>query len=368
MDRDTDDQAFLGKVTAATIRVVLLGGWLAWCAQIVLPFLVPILWGAIIATAAYPLVVRLFPRRRSLGAACFGVVALTVIVTPAWLFFDSVADFVIGVGRQWMQGELKLPEPRADVATWPIIGPKLYALWTKSVHTPQSVVEAYLPQLRDAGRWLVKSLGGISLALLQSLFAVALAIAFLVKADTSVGALLPVLNRIAPHRGEHILALASATVRAVAKGVLGVAVLQAALAWLGMSVAGVPGAGAWALVLLILAVAQLPSALVLLPVVIYLFATASKPVAIGFLVWAVLVGLIDNVVKPLVLGRGAGVPMLVIVIGAIGGMLSSGIIGLFVGAVVLAVGYELFAAWVRNEPGANAPPVDLPTITADAAK
>ncbi len=368
MHRDTDDQAFLGKVTAATIRVVLLGGWLAWCAQIVLPFLVPILWGGIIATAAYPLVVRLFPRRRSLGAACFGVVALAVIVTPAWLFFDSVADFVIGVGKQWTQGELKLPAPRADVAGWPIIGPKLYAFWTKSVHTPQSVVEAYLPQLRDAGRWLVKSLGGISLALLQSLFAVALAIAFLVKADTSVGALLPVLNRIAPHRGENILTLASATVRAVAKGVLGVAVLQAALAWLGMSVAGVPGAGAWALVLLILAVAQLPSALVLVPVVIYLFATASKPVAIGFLVWAVVVGLIDNVVKPLVLGRGAGVPMLVIVIGAIGGMLSSGIIGLFVGSVVLAVGYELFAAWVRNEPDASTPPVELPSITADAVK
>jgi len=369
MDRDTNDQAFLGKVTAATIRVVLLGGWLAWCAQIVLPFLVPILWGSIIATAAFPLVTRIFPRRPGLGGACFGILALAVIVTPAWLFFDSVADFVIRVGKQWAQGELKLPAPRADVAAWPLVGPKLYALWTKAVHTPQSVVEAYLPQLRDAGRWLIKSLGGISIALLQSLFAVALAVAFLVKADASRRALLPVLDRIAPHRGEHIMTLASATVRAVAKGVLGVAVLQAALAWLGMSVAGVPGAGAWALVLLILAVAQLPSALVLVPVAIYLFATASKPVAIGFLVWAVLVGLIDNVVKPLLLGRGAGVPMLVIVVGAIGGMLSSGIIGLFVGSVVLAVGYELFAAWVRNEePVADDPALELPTITASAGK
>ena len=364
MDRDTNDQAFLGKVTAATVRVVLLGGWLAWCAQIVLPFLVPILWGGIIATAAYPLVFRLFPRRPSLGAACFGIVALAVIVTPAWLFFDSVADFVIHIGKQWAQGELKLPEPRGDVADWPIVGPKLYAFWTKAVHTPQSVVEAYLPQLRDAGRWLIKSLGGITVALLQSLFAVALAIAFLVKAEATQRVLLPVVERIAPHRGEHIMTLASATVRAVAKGVLGVAVLQASLAWLGMSVAGVPGAGAWALVLLILAVAQLPSALVLVPVIIYVFATSSKVVAISFLVWAILVGLIDNVVKPLVLGRGAGVPMLVIVVGAIGGMLSSGIIGLFVGSVVLAVGYELFAVWVRNEPtAAGTPPVVLPSIT-----
>jgi predicted PurR-regulated permease PerM len=349
MDPEVNDELFLRRVTAGTIRVVLLGGWIAWCLQIVLPFLVPILWGGIIATAMYPLLSRIFPRRPGIGAAVFGALAVAVIVTPAWLFFGSIAEFVMHVGKQWTQGELKLPEPRADVAAWPFVGPRLYALWTKAVHTPQSIVEAYLPQLREAGRWLIRSLGGLSVALLQSLFAIALAIAFLVKAEASCGALLPVLNRIAPRRGEHIMTLASGTVRAVAKGVLGIAIIQAALAWAGMTFAGVPGAGVWALLVLILAVAQLPSALVLVPVVIYVFASESKTVAVTFLIWSLFVGVIDNVLKPILLGRGAGVPTLVIVIGAIGGMLSSGIIGLFVGSVVLAVGYELFAAWVRNE-------------------
>jgi len=369
MDRETSDELFLSRVTAGTIRVVLLGGWIAWCLQIVLPFLVPILWGGIIATAMHPLLSRLFPRRPGFGAALFGALALVVIVTPAWMFFGSMVEFLTRVGKQWTQGELKLPEPRADVADWPLVGPRLYALWTKAVHTPQSIVEAYLPQLREAGRWLIRSLGGLSVALLQSLFSVAIAIAFLVKSEASRRAILPVLNRIAPRRGEHIMNLASATVRAVAKGVLGIALIQAALAWAGMAFAGVPGAGVWALIVLILAVAQLPSALVLVPVVIYVFASASKGVAVTFLVWSLFVGLIDNVLKPILLGRGAGVPTLVIVIGAIGGMISSGIIGLFVGAVILGVGYELFAAWVRKEEDETTHlPSMLPPAPSPAAK
>jgi predicted PurR-regulated permease PerM len=140
-------------------------------------------------------------------------------------------------------------------------------------------------------------------------------------------------------------------VRAVAKGVLGVAAIQAVLAWIGIAAVGVPAPGAWALLVLICAVAQLPSALVLGPMVVYVFASYSTNVAIVFMVWSLFVGLIDNVLKPILLGRGAGVPTLVIVIGAIGGMISSGIIGLFVGSVVLAVGYELFAAWVRGKEG-----------------
>ena len=145
--------------------------------------------------------------------------------------------------------------------------------------------------------------------------------------------------------------LASSTVRAVAKGVLGVAAIQAVLAWIGMAVVGIPAPGAWALLVLIFAVAQLPTLIVLGPMVVYVFAYSSTNLAIFFMVWSLFVGVIDNVLKPILLGRGARVPTLVIVIGAIGGMLSSGIIGLFVGAVVLAVGYELFAAWVKGNEG-----------------
>lgn len=356
MERRSTDGYFLSRVTIATIRVMLVGGWIAWCMQIVLPFLVPILWGGIIATAAYPLVQRLAPRRPGLGAAAFGVLALAIVVMPTWMFFDSIAEFVTSVGKQWAQGELKIPLPKPEVKDWPIIGDRLYSTWMQAVNAPRSVVEAHLPQLRDAGRWLLSSLGGLSIGLLQTLFAIVLAVAFLAKAETTRNALVPVAERMAPYHGEQIVELASSTIRAVAKGVLGVAAIQAFLAWIGMAAAGVPAAGAWALLVLICAVAQLPSALVMLPVAIYVFASASKGVAIAFAIWALFVGLIDNVLKPLLLGRGAGVPTLVIVIGAIGGMISFGIIGLFVGAVVLGVGYELFAAWVRGDERFSLPP------------
>jgi predicted PurR-regulated permease PerM len=212
-----------------------------------------------------------------------------------------------------------------------------------------------LPQLREVGRWLAQSLGGLTLGILQSLFAVAVAVAFLMKAEASQRALAPVAERVAPGRGSHLLDLASSTVRAVAKGVLGVAAIQAVLAWIGMAVAGIPAPGAWALLVLICAVAQLPTLIVLGPMIVYVFASSSANVAILFMVWSLFVGVIDNVLKPILLGRGAGVPTLVIVIGAIGGMISSGIIGLFVGAVVLSVGYELFAAWVKGSEGEPQP-------------
>ncbi len=169
------------------------------------------------------------------------------------------------------------------------------------------------------------------------------------KAEASQRALLPVAERIVPGGGQHLLDLASSTVRSVAKGVLGVAAIQATLAWIGIAAAGVPAPGAWALLVLISAVAQLPTVLVLGPMSVYVFASSPASVAIPFAVWSLFVGLIDNVLKPILLGRGAAVPTLVIVIGAIGGMISSGIIGLFVGSVVLAVGYELFAAWVKGK-------------------
>jgi len=376
MESTESQEFFLSRVTAGTIRVVLIGGWIAWCLQIVLPFLVPVLWGAIIATAVYPLTHRLSLRRPKLGAGIFAVVALAVIVVPTYLFFDSVGGFVVRIGRQLAQGELKVPAPRADVAEWPIVGKRVYSLWMSVVNAPASVVEGHLPQLREVGRWLAQSLGGLTVGILQSLFAVAVAAAFLLKAESTQRALAPVAERFAPRRGQHLLDLASSTVRAVAKGVLGVAAIQAALAWVGMAVAGVPAPGAWALLVLICAVAQLPAMLVLGPMIVYVFASSSTNVAIAFLVWSVFVGLIDNVLKPILLGRGAGVPTLVIVIGAIGGMISSGIIGLFVGAVVLAVGYELFIAWVKGSEGkpeplaavaaqveGRSPPSDAPPAT-----
>jgi len=154
-----------------------------------------------------------------------------------------------------------------------------------------------------------------------------------------------------------LLTLSTATIRSVAVGVIGIAFIQAMLGGLGMMFAGVPAAGLLAIVILVLAIAQLPPLVVLLPVVIYVFSAESTTVAVVFMVWSILVSMSDAVLKPIFLGRGVDAPMLVILLGAIGGMITSGIVGLFIGAVILALGYKLFQVWVEwgNSDDADSP-------------
>ena len=188
---------------------------------------------------------------------------------------------------------------------------------------------------------------GIGLAVVQFLAAVLIAAAMLAN-DTATRAMIERLaRRLVGDRADELLGLTTATIRSVAVGVLGVAFIQAVAGGVGMALAGVPGAGLWALFILILAIAQLPPLLVLLPAIIYVFSAGdSTTVAVAFTIWSIAVSFSDTFLKPLLLGRGVEAPMLVILLGAIGGMLMSGILGLFVGAVVLALGYKLFEAWL----------------------
>ena len=156
-------------------------------------------------------------------------------------------------------------------------------------------------------------------------------------------------TRLAGERGTKAVELAEATVRSVALGILGVALIQTLLAGIGFLVVGVPGAGLWALLVLILAVVQLPTILILGPIIVYVFSTSSTVTAVVFAIWSILVGISDAFLKPLLMGRGVNVPMLVIFIGAIGGFMTSGIIGLFVGAIIFSLGYKLFILWLNMD-------------------
>jgi len=176
--------------------------------------------------------------------------------------------------------------------------------------------------------------------------AIVIAGVLLANSETGIQVARAIAVRLAGERGMEFVALSGATVRNVSRGILGVAVIQAILAGIGCLVMGVPAAGLWALLVLILAVIQLPTILVLGPIIIYVFYTANTVPAVLFAVWSLLVGLCDSFLKPLLMGRGASVPMLVVFIGALGGFMFSGIIGLFLGAVVLSLGFKLFQAWL----------------------
>jgi predicted PurR-regulated permease PerM len=204
-------------------------------------------------------------------------------------------------------------------------------------------------QVKSIGTAVLGKVAGVSLGAVQFFISILIAVAFLLNAEAIGRGISLLFNRLAGAQGEPLRTLAIATIRSVAVGVLGIAAIQALLAGVGMMAVGVPGAGLWALAVLVVAVAQLPPWLVLGPVIVYVFSVdGSSATSIIFAIWSIAVSFLDMVLKPMFLGRGVDAPMLVILLGAIGGMIVSGIVGLFVGAVVLAFGYMLLVAWVKS--------------------
>ena len=329
------------------IRLALLAGLGYFCLTLFRPFLMPVAWAAIIAVAIYPLLVRLERALGRTGAlAVFTLGALALILVPVVLLAASMVEAVQGLHAQYEAGSLSVPPPPAGVADWPIIGERLDALWTGAATNLQATLERFPQQLAAVAGWLLSAAAGAGGAVLQSILAILIAAAFVAKADAAGDVARRLGTRLAGDDGAEFAELATATTRSVAQGVLGVAIIQSLLAGMGMLAVGVPAAGLWAMLVLVLAVVQLPPLLVLAPAILWVFGNVDTVPAVLFAIWGLLVSVSDTFLKPLFLGRGMDIPMLVILLGAIGGMLMSGVIGLFVGAIGLALAYTLFTAWV----------------------
>jgi len=329
------------------------------CFLIIAPFIVPVIWATIIAVAvypAYPRIAAMLGGRERLAAALLVVIGLSVLIVPTVATSTSMIGGMKTLADVLQHGGLDVPPPPDRVADWPLIGNPVYRFWSLAADNLEAALIQLKPQLAVVGQWLASAMGGIGAGILQFFLSILIAGVLLVNADSGHRASQAVAQRIAGERGPEFVDLAAATVRSVAQGVLGVAIIQAVLAGLGMALAGVPASGLWALLVLVLAVIQLPALLVLVPVAVYVFSVSSTTVAVIFTIWAILVSSSDTFLKPLLLGRGLEIPMIVILLGAIGGMMAFGIVGLFVGAVVLALGYEIFQAWIREVPAAIAEP------------
>ena len=191
-------------------------------------------------------------------------------------------------------------------------------------------------------------MGNLGWGLVMFIVAIVIGGALLPVREQGVATTRKVATIVAGPRGPELADLVAASVQSVIRGVIGVAVIQSVLSGIGMLVVGVPGAGIWALLILILAVMQLPPTLVLIPVVLYVFSAESTTTAVLFMIFAIIVGASDNVLKPLLMGRGSKTPMLVLFMGSLGGFIAGGILGLFIGAVVLSMGYTVFMAWIDD--------------------
>ena len=348
----SNDHNYVDKSLEVTIKVGLVLGLIVWCFMILKPFLMLLLWGVILAVAIYPLFKWLKTKlgnRSKLAAVIVTLFLLLLILLPIILLGGSLADAVEYVKVSLMSGKSMVPPPADTVKTWPVIGPQIFDLWQHSSENLTEVVKEYQSQLMTGLTWFLSAMTNAGMGLLMFLISIIISGFFLVFADSGSGATRRIAVRLMGERGIETVANAEVTIRNVARGILGVAFIQAFLAGIGFLVAGIPGAGLWALISFVLAIVQIGIGPVVIGVLIYAFLKLSMLTAILLMVWCAPLLVIDNVLKPILLGRGAPVPMLVIFLGAIGGFISFGTIGLFVGAVVLSLGYNLFLLWLRSD-------------------
>lgn len=352
----TNDRLFLQNAVEAAIRIGLVAILVFWCYAIVKPFVTPIIWGIIIAVAINPLYQRLnamLGERRTLAAFLITLAFLVVLIIPSVMLAATLLDSVQFLARGFISGTLTVPPPPASIAEWPIVGMPLAEFWELASSNIEGALQQIAPHLKVVGSWLLSTASGTGLGMLQFIVAVIISGVLLAHVDGCKQFAESIMRRFAGERGSRFIKLSEATVRSVALGILGVAAIQSLLAGLGFIVAGVPAAGLWALLCLLLSVIQVGITPIVIPIIIYLFHTADTFTAVAFLIWSIPVGLLDNILKPILLGRGVATPMAVIFIGAIGGFLASGVVGLFIGAVILSLGYELFMAWLQEgeQPG-----------------
>jgi predicted PurR-regulated permease PerM len=350
---DTPRLGFFRDALEVTIRIGLVLLLLAWCFQIVRPFLTPILWGVIIAVAvapAYRRVAAALGDRPKLTAALFVVLGLAIFIAPVVNVSDALINSLREVADAFHRGSVRIPPPPESVAQWPLVGERIAAFWSLAASNLDAAFASLSPQLKALGTWLLSAAANLGLGILQFIFSMVIAGIVLASGDRSRAGVARLMRRLAGESGLRMLELSESTVRSVASGIVGVALIQSTLVGVGFVVAGIPGAGFWGLLALFLCVIQVGPILILIPAVAYVFYTSETLTAVLFLVFSVVVAGIDNVLKPLLLGRGVDAPILVIFIGAIGGFISMGIIGLFVGSVVFVLFYTLLVNWVNEEP------------------
>ncbi len=332
------------------IRLGLVFLLILWCYEIIKPFIIPLMWGGIIAIAVYPVYQRLCGithQRQLLSATLVAVILLALVILPMVMLTSSSIDVVRFISDYLESGKIELPAIQPLLADIPLAGPYLQELIvTKDI---ESILQKLSPVFKTVGQQLLSLSASLGAMLLQTMVAIVIAALFLFKTDIARQWSDSLSKKIADERGLALSKLAVSTVSNVAQGILGVAIIQAILSGIGMMLASVPGTGFWTMVVLIVATIQLPPMLILLPVAIYLFYSSSLFIAISFLVLAIVISIIDTPMRAFLMGRDSKTPILIIMMGAIGGMLAFGIIGLFVGAVVLSVGYELLKSWLNEE-------------------
>jgi len=343
------------------IRAGLIAGMAALCYRIFSPFLTITMWACILAVTLYPLHQRIASRiggRQGWAASIIVVLGIVILVVPTAILMSSLGDSIQDLVHNVQNSTLEVPSPSESVKTWPIVGERVYAKWTQAHDDLPGLVQSMQPKIGELAKGALAFVASIGTGLLFFLGSIIIAGIVMAFGQSAARTSRAVFTRIAgPERGTEFTTLATATIRAVAQGVIGVAFIQAIVIGLVLLVAGVPWAGVLAIITLVIGIAQVPAFIVTLPAIAWIWWSGDygQGAAILWTVLLFLAGMTDNILKPLMLGRGVDAPMPVILLGALGGMATAGILGMFVGATLLALGYQLFMGWVASQ----RPPEDV---------
>jgi predicted PurR-regulated permease PerM len=359
LDDDFDRRAS-SRLLDVFIRAGLIGGLAVLCYVVFAPFLTLMAWALILAVTLYPLhlwLARKVGGRQGLAATIVVIAGVLLIAVPTALLVNSFGSSIHDLVGAVQNNTLKVSEPRASVRDWPVVGEKLHDTWSRAHSDLPGLVASMQPKIGELARKALAIVASIGLGMLQFLASFIVAGILMAYGESGAGASRAIFRRLAGgERGEAFARLSTATIRAVAQGVIGIAFAQAMLVGLSLLVAQVPWAGVLAAITLVLGIVQVPAFIVILPAIIYIWSSGGygHGAAIAYTVLLLVAGMADNVLKPLMLGRGVDAPMPVVLLGALGGMAAAGILGMFVGATVLALGYQIFMAWVASSPDSSA--------------
>ncbi|MGK7932481.1 MAG: AI-2E family transporter [Microcystaceae cyanobacterium] len=343
-----DNQA---KVTNLIIRLVFLAALAFGCFAILRPFLGIVIWGAILATSIYPVMEWLknvLGGRTKLAVILLCLVGIGIIIGPIAYLATLLVDNIQVLVKQLSADTINVPPPPPTLETWPVIGQPLNEVWQSAAVNLKGVLGRFRTQIEQLIPRLLLIAANTGLILLKFIISIIIAAALLLNTAAINRGLTKFFTKLVPTQGEAFLELSASTIRGVTRGVIGVALIQALLIGIGMAIAKIPAAGLLTLICLVLAIIQLGPGLVVIPTIIWAFFSIGTGWAILYTAWMIPCLVIDNVLKPMLMGQGLPVPILVVFIGVIGGTLSNGILGLFIGPVILSLGYEILVAWVNE--------------------
>jgi len=350
MTRTTASPPDLARVT---LSVLVLGLLVVTCLWILRPFLGAIVWATMVVVATWPTLLALQARlggRRWLAIALMSLAMLLVLVLPLAIAAVAVfqhADRVSG----WAAAiaSAGIPAPPEWVPQLPLVGGKVAREWQRlAAASHEQLATEFAPYAIAAAQWVAGQIGSLGLLLIQFLLTLVITMLLYSTGEYAANGVLRFARRLAAERGEQAVVLAGQAIRAVALGIVGTALAQAVAAGIGLAVCGIPYAVVLASIVFMLCMVQLGPFLVMIPAIVWLFWTGHAIAGSVLILWSIVVGVLDNVLRPILIRRGADLPLPLIFAGAIGGLVGFGMVGLFVGPVALAVTYRLLEWWIAD--------------------